>query len=117
VGRKCIILASIRDPSSDSPPTITELGEFHAVLWDGITIGSDPNCTIVLNELAPVTARVIGASNHRLLYRLPEGASLPLPAVERPPGRYDRRVDNAEFQVGPYWIRLFEAYRDEQEPN
>jgi hypothetical protein len=23
-------------------------------LWDGITIGSDPNCAIVLNELAPV---------------------------------------------------------------
>ena len=60
-----------------------------------------------------MAARVIGALNHKLLYRLPEGATLPLPPVPRPAGRYDQRVDNGEFQVGPYWIRLSESYRDE----
>ena len=53
MGRKCIVSASIRGPSFDSPPTVIELGEYGVVLLDGITIGSDPRCTIVLNELRP----------------------------------------------------------------
>jgi hypothetical protein len=116
VARKCIVIASILGPSPDSPPLITELGEFHAVWQDGVSIGSDPLCTIVLPELAPVAVRVVGASNHKLLFRLPEGASLPLPPATRPIGRYDQRVDNGEFQVGPYRIRFGESYRDEGEP-
>jgi hypothetical protein len=113
LAKKCIASVSIRGPSPDSPSTVTELGEFYAVWQDGISIGSHPRCTIVLHELPPVAARVIGASNHKLLYRLPEGASLPLPPVTRPVGHYDQRVDYGEFQVGPYWIRFDESYRDE----
>jgi hypothetical protein len=109
--RKCFVSVSIRD--SDRPSRETELGEFHAVWKDGVSIGSDQACTVVLPGLAPVAARVVGASNHKLLYRLPEGTSLPLPPVPRSLGPYDERVDYREFRVGPYVIRFGEVYRDE----
>jgi hypothetical protein len=92
---------------------IIELGEYREVLKEGVSIGSDPRCAIVLPELAPVVVRVIGASSHKLLYRLPDGATFPLPPVARPVGRYDQRVDNGEFEVGPYRIQFSESYRDE----
>jgi hypothetical protein len=92
---------------------VTELGEYREVLLEGVSIGSDPRCTIVLPELAPVVVRVIGASNHKVLYRFPEGATFPLPPVTRPIPRYDQRVDNAEFEVGPYRFQFSESYRDE----
>ena len=111
--RKCIVSVSVRGPTPDSLSTVTELGEFYAVWQNGISIGSDPGCTIVLHELAPVAARVIGASNHKLLYRLPEGTSLPLAPITDPAGRYDERVDCREFKVGQFWIRFDESYREE----
>ena len=113
MGRKCFVTMSVRGPYPDAPPRDTELGEFLAVWTGGISIGSDPGCTVVLPELAPVEARVVAGSNHRFLYRLPQGTSLPLPPVSYPLGRYDQRVDNGEFQVGPYWIRFSEVYREE----
>ena len=113
MGRKCILSVSIRGPSADSPLAVTELGEYCEILKEGVSIGSDPRCTIVLPELAPVAVRVIGASNHQLLYRLPDVVTFPLPAVARPLGRYDQRVDNGEFAVGPYRIQFSESYRDE----
>ena len=88
------------------------LGEFHAV-WDaGVSIGSDPNCTVVLPDLSPVAVRIIGLSNHKLLCRLPEGTSLPLPLVSSVLGP-EERVDGREFQVGLYRIRFGEVYRRE----
>lgn len=113
MNNKCFVSISIRGPAADSPTLDTELGEFGVVWPNGVTIGSDPRCTVVLQELAPVAVRVLAASNHKLLFRLPEGTSLPLPAPTRPIGHYDQRVDYREFQVGPYWIRFGEIYRDE----
>ena len=113
MGRKCTLSVSIRGPSADFPSAVTELGEYREVLKEGVSIGSDPRCTIVLPELAPVLVRVIGASNHKLLYRLSDGATFPLPPVARPVGPYDQRVDNGEFEVGPYRIQFSESYRDE----
>ena len=113
MGRKCSLSVSIRGPSADSPLAVTELGEYCEILKEGVSIGSDPRCTIVLPELAPVVVRVIGASSHKLLYRLPDGATFPLPPVARPVGRYNQRVDNGEFEVGPYRIQFSESYRDE----
>jgi hypothetical protein len=112
VERKCFAWISIRGPYPEAPPRDIELGEFHAVWKGGVSIGSDPDCTIVLPELAPVEVRVVGASNHKLLYRLPQGTSLPLPPVIYPVGRYDERVDSREFRVGPYFIRFHEVYRE-----
>ena len=104
--RRCFVSVSIRGVEAATASRDVELGEFHAVWRDGISIGSDPSCTLVLSELRPVEALLVGASNHRLLYRLPEGTSLP---VSKPLGRYDVRVDYREFQVGPYLIRVSET--------
>ena len=111
--RKCFVSVSVRGTSSKSVSETSELGEFHAVWKNGVSIGSDPRCTVVLPELAPVSARVIAASNHKLLYRLPGSTSLPLPPVTFPVGRYDERIDYREFSAGPYWICFGEVYRDQ----
>ena len=39
---------------------------------DPVGIGCDPGCTISLPDLPAVAVRVIGASNHKLRYRMPE---------------------------------------------
>jgi hypothetical protein len=111
--RKCFVSVSIRRADPGSFTRDAELGEFHAVWGAGVSVGSDPRCTIVLPDLPSVAVRVVAASNHKLLYRLPEGTSLPLPPVTRPVGGYDARVDYAEFPVGPYMIRFGEVYREE----
>lgn len=106
--QKCFVSVSIcgLDPGTSSRDVV--LGEFHAVWEAGVSIGSDPNCTVVLPDLAPVAVLIIAASNHKLLYRLPEETSLPLPprGPGLPPGDYDQRVDDREFHVGPYKIRF-----------
>ena len=103
----CVVSVSIRglDPGAASREVV--LGEFHGDLDAGVSIGSDPSCTVVLPDLAPVAVLIIGASNHTMLYRLPEGASLPLPprGPGLPPGNCER-VDDREFHVGPYTIRF-----------
>jgi hypothetical protein len=109
---KCFVSVAVRGPSADSPTTETELGEFRSVWEEGVTIGSDPRCTVVLPELAPVAVRVVAASNHKLLFRLPEGTTMPLPPVTRPVGGFGSRVDYREFPLEPYWIRFGEVYRD-----
>lgn len=109
---KCFVSVAIRGPSADSPATETELGEFRTVWDEGVTIGSDSQCTVVLPDLPSVVVRVVAASNHKLLFRLPEGTTMPLPPVTRPIGGFGSRVDYREFQVGPYWIRFGEVYRD-----
>ena len=111
--RKSFVSVSIRRPDPGSFTRDAELGEFKEVWKAGVSIGSDPRCTIVLPDLPPVAARVVAAPNHKLLYRLPEGTSLPLPAETPSIGRYDERVDHREFQVGPYTIRLDALYREE----
>jgi hypothetical protein len=113
MGRKSFVLVWIRSCDPGSLSQHAELGEFHAVWKAGVSIGSDPRCTIVLPNLPPVAARVIAASNHKLLYRLSEDVSLPLPPVTYPVAAYDARVDYGEFQVGPYMIRFGEVYREE----
>ena len=85
--------------SSNSVSRDVELGEFQTVWKDGVSIGSDPGCTISLPDLPPVAARVVAMSNHKLLYRLPVGTSFPLPPVSSL-GPYDQRVDHREFEVG-----------------
>ena len=110
--QKCFVSVSIRglDPGASSRAVV--LGESHAVWEAGVSIGSDPNCTVVLPDLAPVAVRIIGASNHKLLYRLPDGTSLPLPPVFSVLGP-EERVDGREFQVGLYRICFGEVYRGE----
>jgi hypothetical protein len=103
---------SVRGPSPAASETEIVLGEFHAVWKDGVSIGSDPGCVVVLPGLPRVAARVVAASNHKLLFRLPPDASLPLPAPSSPVGRYAERVDNREFAVGAYRLRFGEVYRD-----
>jgi hypothetical protein len=111
--QKSFVSVSINRPEPGAFSRETELGEFHAVWKEGVSIGSDPGCTIVLPDLPPVAARVVAASNHKLLYRLPEGTSLPLLPVRRPVVGYDERVDYREFQVGSYRISFGEFYREE----
>jgi hypothetical protein len=113
MAEKCFVSVSIRRPDPGGVSRDVELGEFHAVWEAGVSVGSDPRCTIVLPDLPPVAVRVVAASNHKLLYRLPEGTSLPLPPVTYPVGQYDERVDYREFQVGPYMIRFGEVYREQ----
>ena len=101
----CVVSVSILglEPSAASREVV--LGEFHGDLDAGVSIGSDPNCTVVLPDLAPVAVLIIGASNHKMVFRLPEGASLPLPprGLGLPGGD---RVDDREIHVGPYKIRF-----------
>ena len=112
--RRCFVVVSVRNSTQDDESWRRELGEFHEVWRRGISIGSDPACTVVLpsSEVAPVAVRVLAASNHKVLYRLPPGTALPLPPVSHPIDPYDERVDSREFQVGPYTIRFAEKYRD-----
>lgn len=112
--QKCFVSVSIRslDPGAASRDVV--LGEFHAVWQDGVSIGSDPSCTVVLPDLAPVEARVVAASNHKFLCPLPTGTALPLPPLEL--SALDpsaKRVDYGVFQVGLYRIRFGEVYRGE----
>lgn len=111
--QKCFVTVSIRAiliPGVSSRDVV--LGEFHAVWYAGVLIGSDPSCTIALPDLAPVAARIIAVSNHKLLYRLPKETSLPLPPVTSALGPYER-VDGGEFEVGLYRICFGEVYRGE----
>jgi hypothetical protein len=111
MSEECFVSVSIRGSSPDSPSRESELGEFSAFWKNGVTIGSDPRCTIVLHELAPVAACLTAGSNHKFLHYLPEGASLPLEEHEL--YQSDVRVDYNEFQIGPYWICFGEVYREE----
>lgn len=111
--RMCFATVSVREAEATTSPPTVELGEFHSVWRDGVSIGSDAGCTVVLIGLAPVAARVVAASNHKLLYRLPEGTSLPLPPITFPVAHYDERVDYREFRVGQYLIRFGEVRREE----
>lgn len=109
--RKCFVSVSIRglDPGVVSREVV--LGEFHDLWRDGVTIGSDSSCSVVLPGLAPVEVLIFGVSNHKLLYRLPEG-DFPFPPFGSQ-GNYDKRVDYREFQVGTYMIRFGEVHREE----
>jgi hypothetical protein len=111
--RKHFVTVNIREAESTASPHCIELGEFHATWKDGVSIGSDRGCTVALPGLAPVAVRVVAASDHKLLYRLPEGTSLPLPPVTYPLSRYDERVDEGEFRVGPYIISVGGVSREE----
>jgi hypothetical protein len=111
--RKCFVKVSIRTAEPGGFLRDLELGEFLAVWTKTVSIGSDPGCTVVLPDLPPVAVRVVAASNHKLLYRLPEGTRLPLPPVTSPLPEYDNRVDYRAFTVGPYLIQFGEVYRVE----
>src|SRR5262245_20985671 len=113
MAEKYFVKATIGVADSIATPMYVELGEFHAVWKNGVSIGSDPGCTLVLKGLAPVAARVVAASNHKVLYRLPEGTTLPLPPVPFPLGKYDSRVDEGEFKLGEYVISVSEFRREE----
>jgi hypothetical protein len=113
MARKCFATVSIRGVEPVASSQDVKLGEFHAVWKEGVSIGSDAGCTVALPGLAPMAARGVAASNHKLLYHLPEGTSLPLPPVTYPVRRFDERVDYREFQVGQYLIRFGEIYREE----
>jgi len=107
--RKSFVTVSIRQTQGGEERRM-ELGEFHSTWESGVTIGRDPRCTVVLTseEVPPIAARVVAASNHKLLYRLPPETTFPLPPMEPPFPQYDERVDYNEFQVGPYLIRFGE---------
>ena len=100
--RKTFVRAFIHSDSPDFTSLDVELGEFYSVWKEGVSIGSDPGCTLALPGLPPVAARVIAGSSHRFLYRLPEGASLPLPPPSYTQG--GERVDEQVFELGPYLI-------------
>lgn len=107
-------MVSVTVRGSDWPaPQTSELGEFQCVWSEGVSIGSDPGCTVVLPGLPAVAARVVAGSNHKFLHRLPTGTSLPLPPVGSMAGEYDDRVDYRAFQIGPYSICFGEIYRAE----
>ena len=106
--QKCFVVVSIRGLDLIAASRDVVLGEFSAVWQNGVSIGSDPRCTVVLPDLASVAVRIIGASNHKILRRLPEETSFPLPPVSALASS-DERVDNREFQVGPYCIRFGEV--------
>lgn len=61
-------------------------------------------------RLEHTAVRIFGACNHKLLSHLPEGTYFPLPPVTSAYDLSAERVDNEEFQVGPYRIRLGEVY-------
>lgn len=111
MARTCFVAVAIRGPKADDPERMIELGEFHATWKPGVLIGSDPGCTIVLPELPPVAVRVRAASNHKVIYRLPEGTTVDEARVD-PDRPYDQRVDHSRFDVGPYKIVFGAVYRD-----
>lgn len=110
------VFAVIQRADECNRATRIHLGEFHQVWRPGINIGSDPRCTIVLPDLPPVAARVRAASNHKLLYLLPQGTNLPLPPDTFPVRGYDARVDGNWFPVGEYWIHFEEVATSENNP-
>lgn len=111
---KTYVVASVRSAEPGGRSWTVELGEWHGVYWpNGITIGSDPRCKVVLPspDVAPVAARVQAASNHRLLERLPPGTTLPLPPLGKTAGHYDER--DREFRIGPFLVSFEEPYRED----
>ena len=89
------VLVRIRRPEAGAEVRTIDLGAFHAAWGSGVTLGSDPGCTVILPDLPPIAARLTAASNHRYLQVFPQGVS--------------RRVDRQEFGLGPYRIRIIEA--------
>lgn len=82
------------------------LGDFHEVWTSGVTVGSDPDCTIELPGLPQVAVLVFGLGNHKLMVNLPPEARLP---VARESSNYDRRVDYGPFEVGRYVVQFGEV--------
>ena len=60
--RQCYVTLTITSPQGEVMPTRV-LGEFKSTWKEGVSIGSDPKCTIVLEGLAPAAAIVLAASN------------------------------------------------------
>ena len=72
----------------------------------GVTIGSDPRCTIVLAGCAPV-AVVLFAWNHRAFWRRVDAADFPVEVPTLPTdGDDDTR---APFAIGPHTVRVRRA--------
>lgn len=103
-----------------------ELGEFHKVWEHGVTIGSDPSCTIVLfaPEVAPRHMCVFALSNHLFL----EDWSIVSQKGEdvsqfRPPQtlaeKQEREVRSdiwkpfKTFSIGPFQLMFDEKFADE----
>ena len=100
------VVISIRGPEPDTAVQTLDLGEFRAVWDEGISIGSHPECTVVLPELPSVAGWLFAGSNHRFLHHPPDGTS---PEALPPESRFldpYRRVDNRDFNLGPYRIHL-----------
>ena len=114
MGNRRIVTVEIRKRAGDVVLEVRELGEFHAVWAKGVSIGSDPRCSVALPDLPRVACRAIGDDYGRLAYLLPEGQDTPRSIDQStPPASHDRalrRIDSDEFPLGPYRIRF--ATRD-----
>jgi pSer/pThr/pTyr-binding forkhead associated (FHA) protein len=98
----------VRDNRTGQERTLW-LGEFRAVWSNGVTIGRDPDCDVVLDdpEVAPRHAELHAVSNHKYL-RVLDGATVQSRRGEVPAGG-DIRVDGSEFHIGPFTVRLLGA--------
>ncbi len=108
--KRRIVTVEIRKRAGGAVLEVRELGEFHAVWANGVSIGSDPRCSVALPDLPSVACRAIGDDHRRLAYLLPEGQdSSPSLDPPPPPAPHDpalRRVDSAEVPLGPYRLRF-----------
>lgn len=103
------VVTNLRDDSQ----TVVPLDDFYSVWSQGITIGSDLECTVVLHssEIPPVAALMKAASNHKFFQLLPPGTKLPLNIADYPLGQ---RVDYSPVQVGHFKITFSEERREYQ---
>ena len=97
-----VVSVSVRGPGLDDLGRDIEFGEFGSVwMANGVLIGSDPRCDVVLPELPPVAARVAAAADHELLCHLVANLPQSMP-----------RVDDGAFDLGPYSIRFSGVVRE-----
>jgi hypothetical protein len=104
------------------------LGEWHAAMARGVTIGAADSCSVVLAApgVAPVHACAYARGHHRYLLALAPGVRAgehevpPVTApLETPAGearaRSETRIDAGPFALAGYELALGEATRDEPE--
>ena len=102
--------------------SIHYIGEFHSVWEKGITLGSDPQCDVVLHDPKvqshSVQAILVARSNHRFLRFFPDGKSLPIPDTMRTYTQDASRVDRHPFQLGSLLLCVIECeYPEEEKEN
>jgi hypothetical protein len=104
----------VRDDSTGAEWAVELRGGFCSIWKDGLSIGTDPDCRVVLegSAIAGKEARALRLSIHLMLEAL--GPATQFRGDPVPPGKMVR-VEYTEFQIAHYTLRFTDNFWDEDD--